>query len=78
MSTKEAHTLLYWQRQLKKLNVETQRAVTAGELAKAVGQSVNTAKKWLNSCVAAQLAVSHDWKFKNGVIGKIYAVKVSD
>lgn len=78
MTIKEAHSIYYWSRQLKKLNVETGRAVTAGELARAVGQSTNTAKKWLNRAVGARMAVSMEWTFPNGTKGMIYAVKMGE
>lgn len=75
MSTKELHTLGYWLKQCRKLNQETGQAFTAGQLAKAVGQSTNTAKKYLKKLVSTGEVRVATWTFPNGVIGKIYAVR---
>src|SRR3972149_5115476 len=47
MSNKDRHVLDFWWRKLCDLNNEKGAGVTAGELARSVGQSRNTAEKYL-------------------------------
>lgn len=71
MSTKEFHALSFW----RKLLIECckdQGSVTAGQVAKAAGQSRNTAKKYLNRLVAEKCAATEPITWHNGIEATLY------
>lgn len=58
MTLKEKSTLEVWWYWLRSCNNETGRWVTAGELARSVGKSRNTAEKYLKKLIKAKAAES--------------------
>lgn len=72
VSTKERHILQFWYTKLSELECDQGGAVSSGELARYVGQSIGTAKRYLNRLVGEGAAGYTTVVFPNGVEGKKY------
>lgn len=66
MSTKEYHVLEFWRKALIKCFKE-RGPVSAGQVAKSIGQSRTTGKKYLDKLVAAKCAATKKELYKTGV-----------
>lgn len=75
MSTKEYHILNFWYAKLVELENQLGRAVSGGELARYVGQSGNTAKRYLKKLCFQNVIDCFEHTFPNGVKGMTYQVK---
>lgn len=75
MSTKEAHLLAFWRAKLKELEREKGRAITAGELAKHVGQARSTAARYLKRLSSVDKIYKDRVLFPNGVMGDVYRLE---
>jgi len=74
MTTKEVHVLNFWYAKLSELNCDKGRYVSAGELARYVGQSTTTAKRYIKALLANKVIVWTKQRFPNGVYGKVYHI----
>lgn len=72
VTTKDRHVLEFWYSHLSACIGATGRTVSAGEVARHVGQSIGTAKKYLNRLVGEGAIASYPVEFKNGVVGVHY------
>lgn len=72
MSTKEAHVLAFWRAKLRELERERGRPVTAGELARHVGQARSTAARYLKRLSSVDKICSDVVQFPNGMMGLVY------
>lgn len=75
MSTKDRHILNFWYAKLSEVQLEQGRAVSAGELARYVGQNTGTAKRYLMRLTEEGVVTVRTDEFPNGVMGKMYKVK---
>lgn len=66
MSTKQHHLLKFWHKALISVCKERGTA-SAGEVAKYVGQSRNTAKKYLDLLVVGQVVATEKTYHNNGI-----------
>lgn len=73
MTEKDKHVLLFWLQKLNAVFAEKGRRVSAGEVARYVGQSTPTAKRYLRKLVAERGALVWQVDFANGVSGWVYA-----
>jgi predicted ArsR family transcriptional regulator len=71
VSTKTLHILKFWRKALIAV-CKGKAAATAGEVGKSVGQSRNTAKKYLDLLVKEGVVDVFDGVHINGVITKNY------
>lgn len=74
MTTKEYHLLHFWFAKLSELNCQTGGYVSIGELAKYVGQSRGTAKKYLKALAKSGEAVTEKRKHQNKITYQVYHV----
>lgn len=72
VTNKEVHVLHFWLSKASDCIAETHREVTVGEVARFVGQSRATAKKYLERLVKEGALSARDVTFKNGTVGKVY------
>lgn len=77
MTTKEAHVLAFWRAKLKELEREKGRAITAGELAKHVGQARSTASKYLTHLFVEGRIERNETVFPNRTTGFTYQLERS-
>lgn len=66
MSTKKLHILKFWRKALIAITKDTPTA-SAGEVGKSVGQSRNTAKKYLTMLVQEGVVGWQEHEYKNGM-----------
>jgi len=66
------HVLKFWHMQCADVLIKLNRQVTAGEVARHCGQSVATAKKYLNRLVKEGALHGETVVFKNGTKGTVY------
>jgi len=71
MSTKELFVLKFWHKALIEI-YKKEGVVTAGRLARYVGQSRGTAKKYLDQLVGQKVVWFEDVPWKNGVMSRNY------
>lgn len=74
MTTKDKHVLTFWYQAFMRELSEKNAAISAGHMARAQGQSINTAKKYLKRLVGEGALIETDHVFPNGVLGKLYDV----
>jgi DNA-binding CsgD family transcriptional regulator len=74
MSTKERRVYDFYWGALRDLNAQCGRYVSEGELARDMGVSSNTAKKYLRKMLAMHAIKTHEYQFPNGVIGHVFAI----
>jgi len=72
MTTKEYHVLKFWYEQLEKCVAECNAPVSAGTLAKAVGQSRATALKYMSKLVHGRSVIAHKVIHVNGMNATLY------
>lgn len=72
VSTKERHVLGLWFNAASDCIAVLNREITCGDVARHMGQSRNTAKKYLNRLVGEGALVSKKVVFKNGTEGLAY------
>jgi len=72
VSTKEWFVLEFWRKQLIAVYKE-KGEVSAGEFAKAIGQSRTTAKKYLDKLVRVKCAGYVERPHINGIVARYYA-----
>jgi predicted ArsR family transcriptional regulator len=72
VTTKDVHVLSFWHEKMSACTLHYCRSVSAGEVARYVGQSTATAKRYLNRLVGEGAIASEDVIFKNGVKGTVY------
>ena len=75
MTKKDKHILTFWYNQLFDLQTEEGRPVTAGELGRSVGQSRNTAARYLNRLSGENVVERVERQFPNKSVGCVYFVK---
>lgn len=78
MTTKDKHVMGFWKDKLIELNKEKGGYVSAGEIARYVGQSRNTAKRYMQKLMANKDVV---WTFvasRSGSVATVYHVAESD
>lgn len=76
MSTKDMHVLNFWHAKLSECECAVNRHVSAGEVARYVGQNIGTAKRYLKRLEGEGVVVSNNIRFPNGVFGNVYGVRV--
>lgn len=74
MTTKEKHVLTFWYERLLNLQAETGQPVTAGQLARYVGQSRGTAQKYLKRLIGEKAIKSEKVVFPNKVKGFVFFI----
>jgi len=70
--TKERAQVRHYTAELRNCVEKTGRSVSAGELAKQMGVSRTTAKKWLEECVKFGKVLSHDFTHVNNFTATRY------
>lgn len=78
MTNKEAHVLTFWHQKLWDCNQAEARYVSAGEVARHVGQSTETAKKYLRRLVKEGGAVTAKRQHPNKLKYDVYHVKLEE
>ena len=74
MTTKDKHVYTFWYDKTVDCIAETHREVTVGEVARFVGQSRATSKKYLSILVGFNILTATEVTFKNGTTGKVYSL----
>ncbi len=75
MSTKDMHVLNFWHAKLSEIQCEVGRPVSAGEVARYVGQNIGTAKRYLKRLVGEGVVIENDVLYPNKIEGKNYQVR---
>lgn len=75
MTTKDQHILTFWWAKLHECEIAAEKPVSAGEVARYVGQSIGTAKRYLKRLVGEGGATANSVTFPNKVEGVVYATK---
>jgi len=73
MTIKDKHVLTFWYSKLEHLTVNKGEPVSSGELARYVGQSRSTAKKYLQRLMGEGVVTSFQVRYPNGLLGQVYA-----
>jgi len=73
MTIKDKHVLTFWFSKLEHLTASKGEPVSSGELARYVGQSRSTAKKYILRLMGEGAVVSFQVRYPNGLLGQIYA-----
>lgn len=71
---KEQHVLHFWFAKTSEAECQLGRRVTAGEVARYVGQSRSTAQKYMEKLVASKDLIKEKKTFKNGTKGYVYSI----
>lgn len=74
MTTKEFHLLHFWYAKLSELNHQTGQYASVGELAKYVGQSRGTARKYLEALKKSGEVVTEKRKHQNKITYQVYRI----
>jgi len=72
VTTKERHVLTFWFDAVSTCINVLNREVSAGEVARHVGQTTPTAKRYLKRLVGEGAITSSKVMFKNGTEGMVY------
>jgi len=73
VTIKDRHVLTFWFSKLEHLTADRGQPVSSGELARYVGQSRSTAKKYLLRLMGEGVVTSFQVRYPNGLLGQIYA-----
>jgi len=73
MTNKDKHVLGFWYGKLIELVTIEQEPVSSGQLARHVGQSRSTAKKYLLRLVGEGHVERFQTRYPNGLLGDVYA-----
>lgn len=75
MTEKKAqHVLHFWHAKFSELECSVNREVTVGEVARYVGQSRGTAKKYIDMLVKGKHVNKAKKRFPNGTTGYVYSI----
>jgi len=72
MTIKDKHVLTFWFSKLEHLVASKGEPVSSGELARYVGQSRSTAKKYLTRLAGEGYVDVFTARYPNGLIGQVY------
>jgi response regulator of citrate/malate metabolism len=74
MTNKDKHVLTFWYVKLTEMLHLNPRGVTAGAVGRYVGQSRNTAKRYIDKLVSEGVVSSYNATFINQTIGTVYYI----